>query len=154
VFSNAGHNFPFVLFPSDESAVQSSKRSTPQSLMLSGNPLGVDESSAYQDKRRPIRAGERLVMFTDGLIECRSPGGEQWGRKALSGTLVSSMNAPDIEQMRDAIVGKAFGFFNGVPIADDVTLVVAEVDRSWVPGTQPAPAGQIPQDNPSLDLAV
>ena len=131
VYSNAGHNFPFVIFPPDSGAA---KAGTPQSLSLSGNPLGVDDASKFEDKRRSIRAGERLVLFTDGLIECRSPAGQMWGRKALSATMQAGGNLASVEEVRDSIVGKAFGFFGNVPIADDVTLVVAEVDKNWVAG--------------------
>lgn len=156
IYSNAGHNFPFVIFPGDPG---SAKPSAPQSLSLSGNPLGVDGQSKYDEKRRPIRAGERLFMFTDGLIECRSPSGNMWGRKALSMTLQAAAQSSSVEEFRDAVVGKAFGFFGTVPISDDVTTVVAEVDKGWSVGavSPPAPGPAQPPGadaNPSLDLAV
>ena len=153
VFSNAGHNFPFVMFPVQGEAA---RPAIPQSLSLSGNPLGVDDASVFTDKTRPILAGERLVLFTDGLIECRSPGGQMWGRKALSSTMQSSNKANSVEELRDAIVGKAFGFFANVPLADDVTLVVAEVDSNWVAGNN----GLVSESQPgpvevgTIDLAV
>jgi serine phosphatase RsbU (regulator of sigma subunit) len=156
VFANAGHNFPFVLFPATSDQIQKNgKPSAPQSLMLSGNPLGVDNASVYQDKRRPIKAGERLVMFTDGLIECRSPAGQQWGRKALNGVLGACASLPGVEDVRNQVLGTAFRFFSGVPIADDVTLVVAEVSRNWVakPGYE-VPAPPTSANTPTLDLAV
>ena len=96
------------------------------------------------------------MLFTDGLIECRSPGGQMWGRKALSSTMQSSNKANSVEELRDAIVGKAFGFFANVPLADDVTLVVAEVDSNWVAGNN----GLVSESHPgpvevgTIDLAV
>lgn len=158
VYSNAGHNFPFVMFPLDEGAA---KPPSPQSLTLSGNPLGVDGESKYDEKRRPIRAGERLFMFTDGLIECRSPNGNMWGRKALSATLQGAAKSQSVEEFRDIVVGKAFGFFDTVPISDDVTTVVAEVDKNWTAGAAPStsPAAgpvDVPaaEPKPAIDLAV
>ncbi len=158
VYSNAGHNFPFVIFPADPNAT---KPAAPQSLTLSGNPLGVDIQSKYDEKRRPLRAGERLFMFTDGLIECRSPNGNMWGRKALSATLQSATQSQSVEEFRDIVVGKAFGFFATVPISDDVTTVVAEVDKNWTAGTAPVTPpvvgafdGSPDQSKPTIDLAV
>ena|GEM_PF-2323766 len=158
VYSNAGHNFPFVIFPSDPNAA---KPAAPQSLTLSGNPLGVDILSKYEEKRRPLRAGERLFMFTDGLIECRAPNGNMWGRKALSSTLQSATHSQSVEEFRDVVVGKAFGFFATVPISDDVTTVVAEVDKNWIAGTpsvaRPAvgtAGANTEQAKPTIDLAV
>ena len=79
-----------------------------------------------------------------------------WGRKALSSTMQSANKVASVEELRDAIVGKAFGFFANTPIADDVTLVVAEVDPGWVAGSngliselQPGPA-----EVGAIDLAV
>ncbi|MEY4631620.1 MAG: hypothetical protein RIQ81_1740 [Pseudomonadota bacterium] len=156
VFANAGHNFPFVLFPAAVAAESANgKAPAPQSLMLSGNPLGVDIESAYQDKRRPIKAGERLVMFTDGLIECRSPAGNQWGRKALNSALANGVKVGGVEDLRNHIIGSAFRFFNGVPIADDVTLVVAEISAAWTAGSAIPVTGNStpPAKTPTLDLA-
>lgn len=153
VYSNAGHNFPFVMF---QMAEGSQKPGTPQSLSLSGNPLGVDGESVFTDKKRPLSPGERLVLFTDGLIECRSPGGQMWGRKALSASMQSGHAANSVEELRDSIVGKAFSFFGNIPIADDVTLVVAEVDRAWVAGAVGPPKIQTPEqvEPPMTHLAV
>ncbi len=153
VYSNAGHNFPFVMFPPQG---EGEKPGTPQSLSLSGNPLGVDEASVFTDKTRPILAGERLVLFTDGLIECRSPGGQMWGRKALSSTMQAANKVTSVEELRDAIVGKAFGFFGNIPIADDITLVAAEVDKGWVAGINEVapPIQPAPVDVVAIDLAV
>lgn len=145
VYANAGHNFPFLSFR--KSGAQSTDSTTAQSLMSSGNPLGVAPDSAFTDKRRPIAPGERLVLFTDGLIECRSPEGQMWGRKALSGAVRTLGALDSIEEIRNAIAGRAFSFFGNQPIDDDVTLVVAEVMQSWTGATHggaggsPSPSG-------------
>lgn len=153
IYANAGHNFPFLCFRKNGSNAQTDVSS--QSLMASGNPLGVAGESEYSDKRRPIIPGERLILFTDGLIECRNPAGQMWGRKALSLAVRAAGSFESVDEVRNAIGGRAFSFFDNTPIDDDVTLVVAEVKRGVIAADGTTEFDNTAsEDSLSLDLRV
>ena len=161
--ANAGHNFPVILplDPKDPRLGKASKSMQktgavqPISLKLMGTPLGIAADSEFKEQVFDIKAGDKLFYFTDGLIECVSPAGEQWGRKHLLAEvgLGASMNP---QQLCDDIVKKAFDFFGGVPLADDITVVVAEIGKEWTKrvGTkdQQEPI-RVEKELPELNLA-
>lgn len=138
-YSNAGHNFPFLMpLAEEDSRRPKTKRSAmldkPQavSIKLMGNPLGMVPDAVFTDKEMEIKAGDKFFLFTDGLIECSSPSGEVWGRKHLLDQL-SDTSTLTAEDLKNEILSRAFTFFAGHPLEDDVTVVVAEIPKSWKP---------------------
>lgn len=65
-YCNAGHTIPYVLV-----ARRSGEEESPalQSLKGSSDPIGFDPGTAYKDRSRAFAAGDRLVLYTDGLTE-------------------------------------------------------------------------------------
>jgi len=144
-YANAGHNFP-VIVPSDSSDSRLTKTPKSQSLggliqpislKLMGTPLGMDSTSQYKERTIEIAPGDKIFYFTDGLIECTSPSGEMMGRKQMLIDVATYANLP-AEEMKNAIVDKAFAFYAGTPQADDITLVVTEISKDWRQGEIPA----------------
>jgi serine phosphatase RsbU (regulator of sigma subunit) len=142
-YANAGHNFPVImpLKGDDERLPKTAKASKgkghqPISLKLMGTPLGIDPNATYSDKTSELRAGDKIFYFTDGLIECTSPKGEMIGRKTLLERIARDVNLGP-EEMKHDIVNYAFEFFANQPLADDITVVVAEISKEW--HANPAP---------------
>ena len=135
-YANAGHNFPVIVptSPTDfrlgKTAKDPSKNSIiqPISLKLMGTPLGMDLNSEYKERTIELVAGDKIFYFTDGLIECTSPKGEAIGRKHLLAD-VSTFAHLAPEEMTTAIKKRAFDFFAGQALADDITIVVAQIDK-------------------------
>jgi len=46
-------------------------------------PLGVEASTSYEDTEIQLRAGQTLLLYTDGITEARSPSGELLGEDQL-----------------------------------------------------------------------
>lgn len=137
-YSNAGHNFP-ILLPNavhDDRARKvrkAYKKITdipPIDLALKGIPLGIKDNVSYKNKTMDVRAGDKIFLFTDGLIECESPLGEVWSRKYLTESILKKVDS-SYSELKDFITKKAFSFFNGNPLLDDITVVVAEIDKDW-----------------------
>ena len=153
-YANAGHNFPVIVptSPTDsrlgKAAKEPSKSGTiqPISLKLMGTPLGMDRDSQYKERTIDLVAGDKIFYFTDGLIECTSPKGDAIGRKHLLADVSTFANlAP--EAMISAIKKRAFEFFASQPLADDITIVVAEIDKVRQHQTEPIPEHpHTPQD--------
>ena len=122
-FANAGHNFPYLY-----RAPSLLKEGEPEFtvLMSRGNRLGDIPESTFTESTQPLRPGDRLLFFTDGLIECESPAGEEFGEKRLRLALRQTGDQP-LAMMRDNMMQQALSFYADRPRKDDITLVVAEI---------------------------
>ena len=82
-YINAGHPAPLVL-----------TRHGARSLPESGRVLGVSPESVYRIGHAEIPAGGLLLLYTDGVTECPSPGGEEFGVERLAGIAQVLVEAP------------------------------------------------------------
>ncbi len=118
-YANAGHNFPYLFRAGDGKGEFGS-------LMIRGNRLGDDPSSRYEAKTTELVPGDVLVWYTDGIVECESEAGEEYGEKRFRAS-VRRAAALDAGDMRDAIVGDAATFFGAAPRKDDITMIVGRI---------------------------
>jgi len=75
-------------------------------------PLGIDPAIAYEEVRLQIKPGDRFALYTDGLLEARSPSGEIFSFERLQSLLATH---PDAARATEAAV--AFGQ------EDDITVL-------------------------------
>jgi PAS domain S-box-containing protein len=68
---------------------------------------------------------DRLVLYTDGLVEVFNPTGEMLGEEGLA-SLVLQATKLRLPEMRQAILDGVSAWRHG-PLGDDVSLVIAEV---------------------------
>ncbi len=118
-YANAGHNFPY-LYRSTEGQGEFG------SLMIRGNRLGDIKESKYEIKSTDLLPGDILVFYTDGIVECESSNGEEYGEKRFRAS-VRRAAALDPGEIRDAVVTDAANFFGETPRKDDITLVIGRI---------------------------
>lgn len=143
-YANAGHNFPLIITNDKEDsrlskqakAKASTSASQSISLILQGVPLGVDRTATFKEKTTELKAGDRIFFFTDGLIENHLPNTQAMERKKLV-DILSSAGQGNCFEIKDAVLNEAFALFGNSNLADDVTVVVAEIDKSWTKGFAP-----------------
>ena len=82
-YINAGHPVPLVLM-----------RDGARRLPESGRVLGVSPDSSYRIGHAEIPPGGSLLLYTDGVTECPSPAGEEFGVERLSGMVQVLGDAP------------------------------------------------------------
>jgi serine phosphatase RsbU (regulator of sigma subunit) len=71
-WSSAGHPPPLLT------------GTTPRTLAFAGSlPVGLFADAAYQTARFTLAPGRCVVLYTDGVIEARSPDGQQFGAEGL-----------------------------------------------------------------------
>jgi serine phosphatase RsbU (regulator of sigma subunit) len=93
------------------------------SLSLPSFPLGISENSTFATKGWQLTSGDKVVLVTDGLVECTSPSGEPFGFERLEAILAREVLS-DAGAIRDAILRETEAHTGGAPPEDDRTLVI------------------------------
>ena len=118
-YANAGHNFPY-LYRTTETGGEFG------SLMIRGNRLGDLADSLYETKTTELQPGDLLVWYTDGIVECENPNGEEYGEKRFRAS-VRRAAALAAAEIRDAVVSDAATYFGDTVRKDDITLVLGKI---------------------------
>jgi sigma-B regulation protein RsbU (phosphoserine phosphatase) len=90
-----------------------------------GLPLGINETSEYDEASVRLRPGDRLVLFTDGITESVNPVHDFFGDERLDAVLRAP--ASTATELRDRVVNSVGTFRAGRPAEDDETCLVAVV---------------------------
>jgi serine phosphatase RsbU (regulator of sigma subunit) len=125
-FANAGHNFPYIYR-------EEGGHGRFNVLMTRGNRLGDMEDSTYQAKKEDLQPGDTIVWYTDGIVECESEIGEEYGEKRFRSSL-RKLAGKEPDEVRDGVVSAATAFFGTMPHKDDITMVIG---KYYEPGTAP-----------------
>jgi sigma-B regulation protein RsbU (phosphoserine phosphatase) len=111
-FANAGH-YPPILVRAGGSV---------ERLVPGGPVMGVLADAAYEQGRVSLAAGDRLVLFTDGITEARRRDDTEFGEARLIALAVENRacSAPALQaRLADAVAS-----FTGGTFQDDATLIV------------------------------
>jgi serine phosphatase RsbU (regulator of sigma subunit) len=118
-YANAGHNFPYLYRVVDGKGEFGS-------LMTRGNRLGDLQESKYAVKTTELTAGDVLIWYTDGIVECENEIGEEFGEKRFRGAIRKAAHL-DPAEMRETVVQASHDFFGERQRKDDITMVFARV---------------------------
>ncbi|MGA9996188.1 MAG: GAF domain-containing SpoIIE family protein phosphatase, partial [Pyrinomonadaceae bacterium] len=114
-FLNAGHNPPLIVHGAG----------TVEQLDSGGLPLGIKRDAPYREGRTQLQLGDVLVIYSDGVSEAQSPGGEEFGTTRLHQVVAQNLKA-SAAGIRDRIESALTKFAQGTPAADDITLVIVK----------------------------
>jgi serine phosphatase RsbU (regulator of sigma subunit) len=98
-----------------------------ESLSLPSFPLGASARSEFPTRAWEFAREDRLVLLTDGLVECASPAGDPFGFERFEAILSRESGSPP-EALRAAILGEVEAHTGGAPPDDDRTLVIVTLD--------------------------
>ena len=88
-------------------------------------PLGASGRATYRSRTVPLRRGDLVVLYTDGVPEAETRSGGPWGYDALAGFLRGLPTASlPASAVRDAIVAEVARVSGRRRPADDLALVV------------------------------
>ena len=115
-YCNAGH-YPAILVRAGGSV---------ERLAAGGPVLGVFADACYEQRQVALRGGDRLVLYTDGITDARSPSDEEFGEERLIAEAVTNggCSAPALQ----ARLAAAVADFTGGRFQDDATLIVMAAD--------------------------
>jgi sigma-B regulation protein RsbU (phosphoserine phosphatase) len=86
--------------------------------------------------QRPLRDGDRLVSYTDGVIECSSAAGEQFGIHGLQALLTRFQERSSAAFNRKVLA--TLSEFKGSKRRDDILMLTASVGPSASAGDEEA----------------
>ena len=102
-----------------------------QRLDRGGPVLGLLADARYETARPRCGRGDRLVLYTDGVVEAACARGRRarWARSACSPGCArcAALTAPEAAR---AVLELAVDFSGGGPLGDDATVVVVDVSGS------------------------
>jgi sigma-B regulation protein RsbU (phosphoserine phosphatase) len=116
-YSNAGHVLPLISRASETSCWE---------LDSEGLILGVRKTVAFEEKQLQMRAGDVLLLYTDGIIEARNIAGELFGVARLCDILRINRAEPPLTII-DAVLREVTAFTGTTVLEDDVAMIVMKV---------------------------
>jgi serine phosphatase RsbU (regulator of sigma subunit)/predicted ester cyclase len=109
-YANAGHDLPYVR-----------RRGAADELRARGMPLGLMPGMSYEEKETILQAGERVLFYSDGLVEAHNAEGEMFGFPRLRSLLTEH---DEVGLLVDFLMEELYSFVGeGWEQEDDITLV-------------------------------
>ncbi|MGE3108470.1 MAG: SpoIIE family protein phosphatase [Phycisphaerales bacterium] len=88
-----------------------------------GIPIGIDTDFEYESQTLHLTPGDRLVLYSDGMIEQRSSTGEEFSSRRL-GQIVAG--APSVRDVVHRAFDSLTSFAGSSTLADDATVAAIE----------------------------
>ena len=125
-YVSCGHAAPYLCRPArgarDREAIEL------HALVGRGNPLGAAAPATPKIHQKTLAAGDLIVCYTDGVIEAHDPGGTPFGDRKLQ-RLLRKVDPQRLapQPVHDLIQSGVAAHRAGLPLADDETVVVAQL---------------------------
>ncbi|MGH9312473.1 MAG: PP2C family protein-serine/threonine phosphatase [Vicinamibacterales bacterium] len=114
-YANAGHNPP-LLARADGRI---------EKLSIGGMVLGVFQDTGYDEAELPLEAGDRILLYTDGITEARDASGDEFGDERLAALLLERRDL-GADSLYKAVLDRVTSFASD-GFQDDATIIVVEV---------------------------
>jgi phosphoserine phosphatase RsbU/P len=113
VYVNAGHNAPILRH----------SNGALESMEVGGLPLGIRSDERYETASLELRAGDALILFTDGVVEAFNEAGEEFGNARW---LEAIRDLPDwnAQESLKFLMKKVDDFVGFTRQSDDITCLV------------------------------
>lgn len=119
IYGNASHRKALVIRHQDNSI---------EEWDTDGLFVGALEDAEYGQKRDQLHFGDRIFLYTDGLVEARSSEDEEFGEDRLKKLLLETKPMPP-RQAKTAILQNFQQFTGMEKINDDVTFLLLDLNK-------------------------
>jgi len=116
-YANAGHNLALLLRLGDGTC-------TP--LDAEGLVLGVRREVDFEERSIELAAGDRLLLYTDGVTDAQNPEGEYFDVARLC-ALFSAYRTLPPEALIEQLLAEVRAFSGHIPLRDDISMVTLQV---------------------------
>jgi serine phosphatase RsbU (regulator of sigma subunit) len=89
-------------------------------------PLAVEFDTIYEQFTISMVPGDRLLVYTDGIIDTPSPEGENFGLTRLKAVLDANPQA-SLSELKSVVLKALLDYAEKGLTHDDITLIVLEV---------------------------
>jgi len=123
----------YVYLDADKRELQYSAAGHPAMLRLrngavteiaeNGMLLAAVEGARYESTTLPLQSGDRLLLYTDGLLEARNAGGKLFGEESLAAELKTSAGMTPAETVNH-LIGAVQRWARSQD--DDLTVIVCD----------------------------
>lgn len=127
-YSCAGHNPPFLFRPRTGEVIM---------LDAEGFGLGMFSSVTFEEKRMPVESGDKIILYTDGVVDSRNDKGSMFGQERLIQRVRENPSANSY-RLTHFLVEEIEEFAGDTPRQDDLTILIIEIEE---PGARPEPNG-------------
>ena len=123
VYSNASHQYAII---------HRYKKNKLEYLDTEGLFIGAMEESndSYEESSTKLEPGDRLILYTDGIVEHKNPEGEEFGDDRFAKIIKAHKDKP-IEELVENVFSELMKFIDTAPIRDDISIMVAELTPKW-----------------------
>lgn len=96
----------------------------------------------FEEKKGVLENGERIILYTDGILEARNPLGEEFGLDRLK-DFITQHHGETTEILKQKFEEYFYDFVGAADFNDDLTFLVLEltVDGELAPGEKPSRIG-------------
>jgi len=106
--------------------IQSTGWQPPEVHAAEGFMIGVVDGIEFEERRLHLNSGDRLYLYSDGLVEQFNAEGTQFGTDRLSACIAGSHSMPLAESV-DALQQEVVRWNAGGQLHDDLTILAVEV---------------------------
>lgn len=114
ILSNAGQPYPIKI--SDEKI---------EEIKVGGYPIGQMPEPWYNNEFVPLKPSDRILLYSDGLVEAENEKGECFGRERLF-HILSKTKGLSLKAMTASIIRELEAFCKNTLFEDDVSIIAIE----------------------------
>jgi sigma-B regulation protein RsbU (phosphoserine phosphatase) len=114
-YGSAGHPPPVLLHPGGGLEV----------LDFRGPVIGYGAGGRFRQEQVTLAPGDRIILYTDGILETRSRRGQAFGKERFY-ELLSRFSGLGLEDLVDSVFAEGKAFLDGAKPDDDISLLGIE----------------------------
>lgn len=111
-YSNAGHPAPYII----------KNNGKVELLNEGGTILGLGRHEKFEEGKKKLSAGDKIILFTDGVTECPDKQGELFGDARLRDLLIAH-KSKSVGELVESVIKELASFSGDAPVHDDVSLL-------------------------------
>ncbi|MEZ7890547.1 MAG: SpoIIE family protein phosphatase [Candidatus Wallbacteria bacterium] len=119
-YVKAGHNPPLWFHNNSREVEQ---------IEASGFFVGMFEEARYEEKKIQLLPEDKLILFTDGIIEAMNENNEEYGLERFI-DIIKQYSDFDARSLTDKVLLDIEKFVGTAPQSDDITMLIINVKQS------------------------
>jgi sigma-B regulation protein RsbU (phosphoserine phosphatase) len=129
-FARAGHT-PLIYLPASGSVRLDAQVLTPSGMVVGLRIDGAEEKFAelLEEEQIAIKAGDFIVLFTDGITEAMNQANDLFGEARLS-RIVQEHGHLASGELRERILREIEAFVGGADQHDDMTMILIKIEQA------------------------